>query len=970
MLLEADSSGWAKGLFKGVKGWFPEQYVQEIEGGLELEEENEEGEEDQKNEGKEEENNNIDQQEEEKKEELKENLLEENKIEELKENNIVPPMFDPSMELPPPPEEEDEGEKEEKKTEVMRRETMKAPTKEAPKMEFDVKFLYDRPQAKFEDINSSTQSTSYITTFLNTDEKKEILYQALSTDKELLKTGNDLQLKILQDLSNILQGIIENEKIIPSKNQSIPPVPKNTLEQFRSWIKEFSKGKVPQFGINSACGLVLRLAQQLNLPQKTPTKEQIKNYMPTSKKEHKINGGESHMFLLDCIYDILVENSRFGAGVYDLEVLEQVPQDIIIFCMDSLMFVNPLSVRNRAGECLGILSNRHFQFIKNKYFDLIGNCTKDDSFRMLSTYQRALPYLNFGFEKEEQAKITLEVIFKLRDVSKKLKASVFRLAICDSFLKILTPILKKREGWVLNNIEVANLQASFTDFFDSVKVWFKKGKTKLSALKFLSLVFCNLPDGVINHKNEQLIPIIVNGLSNKLIRHSHFEFLLDYFQSLPHSFVQTNYALWEKQINALVPYLLEKKQKNVDSNESKKLTAILIEIGKKDFKFIGHPHIKTVLTNDKEYTVETQGIVLNAIGVVYDSRGENTDISFASQLYPIITSKVEAFFKNTNRFLSPVLFCFPHLCEPSKLGTFFDNFIKFSASEDPEFSVKGVQGLQNYLLLNDCENFERIVSSMVYYLRSRIFENNAKEEEISTHFRNLSLLFNTYLNKKLFDNLKNIKAELWTEIRKNLEVCVLYCILKQDAVLITDALTFLDLFCVDTFVRIDVANSTSSPYLNQYFNLKFWNQNKAKKVYYENFLKDLSTPWNSEIKFIWNSFFKNWNVNNEILTNFFALTLDSIIHENSQEHKKMREEFLTALVENTISSSPSSKLPESLEKLPISTYPEILVIISSLRIEKEKKKSKEILQFEVNLILYYFNLFTLIPHYLIFDFNF
>ena len=363
--------------------------------------------------------------------------------------------------------------------------------------------------------------------------------------------------------------------------------------------------------------------------------------------------------------------------------------------------------------------------------------------------------------------------------------------------------------------------------------------------------------------------------------------MLDYFQSLPNEFVQKNPGLWETQTKAFLPQLLQKKQKNIPVNESKKAVAILIEMGKKDPHLIAHPHFKLVLSNDKEFSPEVQGIALTAIGTIYGSYPEEAS-SVASQLYSCITPKLETFKETTNSLLTPILKCFPFLCEPSKLPSLFPRFVEFAASDNPDLSSNGLQGIQSYLLLMNCQNFIQIVSEMVNLLRRRVFEQpRFRPDEFSTHLRNLYLIFNTFLNKFNVAALNQISSDQWKQIRLDVELCSIYCLIHQDPQVIKEALNFLAMLSSESFSKIDSALHNLYPYLNNSVNLAIWTQRNKEKnwtEFFENFLTEKVHPWITLVRVLWNTHFKTWDVNDRFFTNFFILTLDVIVSDQSKLH--------------------------------------------------------------------------------------
>ena len=349
-------------------------------------------------------------------------------------------------------------------------EELNPPMKSVPTIDMEVEqFEYQRPQANFQ-ASATDPYQSYLYNFSDIACKKNSVLDMLVKEedkKDFLSNGGEIEMKLFGQLSALLTEIQENEKkIIPSKTQPPYQPPKDILEQFKSWIRELSRGNPPQFGIKSACALITRFAEVIRAPQKQATKEQKKLLMPSSKKNSTKNemGGAAHLFLLEVVLDILLDNSKTGVNAFDTNVLSEVPLEIIQFCFDSLFFVHPTSVRNKAGECLGVLSHKHLEGINKKFMEVLATCYNDIDHRMYSTYQSATRYLNYGFETKEQAAATMDFLAKLKETSKKLKASALRLAISDSLLHIMGPLIKKKQKWILQQQDLVLLESIFTGY--------------------------------------------------------------------------------------------------------------------------------------------------------------------------------------------------------------------------------------------------------------------------------------------------------------------------------------------------------------------------------------------------------------------------------------------------------------------------------------------------------------------------
>ena len=597
---------------------------------------------------------------------------------------------------------------------------------------------------------------------------------------------------------------------------------------FRNFILSIGSQELQAFGLSEAISVVLHLARSLQLPISKASKDDKKNLMPSTKGEHTEQPANT---VLEFLLGTLLELLRLRENDPDVPIKSIKPDvlnDALQFCFSCLFFVNTHSARAMAGECLGLFSKCHLEPVSLLFTKEFSLCKNEEEFRQYVSYQRAVKYIKFGFDRNRLPHM-LNYLGFVSQIEPKYKNSVLRAAFTESLIDLMLEInaaqhIPKIEDDQLRSQCIAHLHK----IYEQAKKWYKKPKTRLCSFKLQLFMYLLFDAQKMDLCKKDIVKLLLEQLSDKNYRQEGIESFSSFLRILPTNFAKStnpSSKVWKAIIAEVIPALFQKKAKDVQAVEWKELTGVLSEMLRLDETLLTDKSLINVLSSPNDYSIEARCVVLRTFGSMVAT---NPDTPEGQSLQPIATPIITQFVgneasQNNSGVLSAILLCFPHLCIPEKRKSIASCLVPWALSSDPELWTLSLQALQSFLLLDPDSNLLFLLVEMENNLKSRA---NTSAEETLVFVRGICTLLTTFFNTR--NQLKNVQlsSEQWPNVKAMLEALCLCWVMHGDLGVREETCRLLTL--LQNFSKVDVAFKSSKKSLSSLVNQQFLEDSPAR----------------------------------------------------------------------------------------------------------------------------------------------
>ena len=594
--------------------------------------------------------------------------------------------------------------------------------------------------------------------FIGKDPQKQELYsQALSSGS----TGTAASAKTYPSAVEVYEGYLDEMlkclKIINQREINNLPAPTSAadalnatnaarlMEIFRNFILA-TGSQESSFGLSEALKAITWLANQLGLPPNVQLDKKA------SKKDIVYPPNTALEFLLSTLLQVLQARDNDPAASNPIASLNGATlSNVLTFCFSCLPFGIAASSRKLAAECLGALSAFHLEAVIDLFKERLLKCKSDDEFRLYSHFQQAIKHVKFSFGNTEAIAILQQYLVFIIQVEAKFSASSLRNALSDSLIAILQELKAPEELPLVADDQLrSQLGGSLYKIYEfALKKWIKKPKSRAAGFRLAMYMFLLFDPQRKDLNKKDITKIFLDQLKDHKQRLEGIESFSSFLRMLPADFAKpTNpgQKVFKLIITDAIPALFIKKTKDVTATEWKELTGLLSAMLQLDETLLTDPALVNVLKSS-DYSIDSRCVVLRAFGGVVVS---SPDADLGQSLQPAVTPIISQFCSSesqqqqqSHHHLSSLLVCFPALCIPESRRQIATSLIPGALSSDPELWTCSLQALQRFLLDEPEAHLQFILMEAFKYLKGQ-----ATSADALVHVRGISLLLSSYVNSR------------------------------------------------------------------------------------------------------------------------------------------------------------------------------------------------------------------------------